>query len=697
MTRVRWVALVGAVVLGLAALFFVRQRDEDPDIILVTIDTLRADGLGISGQNKVRTPFLDELAEGGIYFENAHAHNVMTLPSHTNILTGLLPYQHGVRDNAGFSLVNRPHVAKASRKQPTIAATLAARGYATGAFVAAYPLDSHFGLDQGFEVYDDEYPKSSITGFGTPERPASAVLAAAETWYAAAGDRKKFLWVHLYEPHHPYEPPSPFREEYRDAPYYGEIAAVDDALGRFLRPILEQRPGTLVILTSDHGEGLGDHDENYHGLFAYESTLKVPLILYERERLQPRREKNFVAHTDIVPTILDRLGLQQPEELKGASLLGVQAPRDTYFEALWGTLNFGWAPLVGMIHDGHKYIDLPVAELYDLPSDPAEEKNILESNRRMTTRIREKLVAAAPGPTAVQRNVTPDEAKNLLSLGYLTGTAAAKTSYSADDDPKNLVQYHGQMNAALELHRQGASAEAVRIAESLLRERPEMTMASDLLAHILEQSGDRQEAEGVLRAALANGTASDAMKKRLGLLLSEKGEAREAVAILAPFAGSSEPPLLNAYGIALADVGRMREAVQQFERVLELDPDNASAYENLGVLALQMNDLARAERFLSRALELNARMPRALNTMGVIHARNNDLPRAMEAWQRSVELDPRQYDALFNLGMVAGRAGRPEDARRALTLFVKTAPPDRYARDIAAAKQALAALKGIEN
>lgn len=691
MKRILLLALA-AIVIGAGAAFYFLRGEDDPDIILVTIDTLRADCIGFSGKSRVRTPFFDELARGGIYFANAHAHNVMTLPSHANILTGLLPYQHGVRDNAGFSLENKPHVVKASPKQTTIASTLAARGYATGAFVAAYPLDSHFGLDQGFEVYDDDYPKTNITGFGTPERPASEVLAAAGRWYDSVRNRKKFLWVHLYEPHHPYEPPAPFREAYPDSPYHGEVAAVDDALGRFLRPILRQRPRTMVILTSDHGEGLGQHAENYHGLFAYESTLKVPLILHETGVIAPRVEKAFVRHIDIVPTILARLGLAKPEALPGASLLDLKGPRDTYFESLWGTLNLGWAPLVGMIHDGHKYIDLPVPELYDLASDPEETDNVLATNRRMTARIREILTASAPAATDVNRKVSPDEAKNLLSLGYLTGTAAAKKQYTADDDPKNLVQYHGRMNAALDHYRNGEPEEAVRIAEDLLRERPEMGVARDLLAHILEQTENLQQAENVLREALAAGKASDAMKKRLGLLLSEKGEAKEAVAILSTLAETEDPQLLNAYGIALADLGRLPVAIQQFERVLQLDPDNAAAFQNLGIVALRANDLGRAQGFLSRALELNPKMPRALNTLGVVYARQDDLPRAVDAWQRAVALDARQYDALFNLGMVAGRAGRRDEARRALTQFIETAPPGLHARDIASARRALASL-----
>ncbi|HUP63291.1 MAG TPA: sulfatase-like hydrolase/transferase [Thermoanaerobaculia bacterium] len=687
--RTRWLLAIAALAaIGGAAFFAWRARgsSEAPDIILVTIDTLRVDGVSFTGSTKAKTPFLDDLARKGIYFANAHSHNVVTFPSHTNILTGLLPYQHGVRDNAGFTL---------DPKHKSVAAYLKERGYATGAFVAAFPLDARVGLNAGFDVYNDEYPEGSApNAFVVPERPAEEVLAPAVKWWDSVTDRKKFLWVHVYEPHVPYAPRSPFKEQYPDQPYYGEVAAVDDSLGKYLRPLLEKNPGALVIVTSDHGEGMGEHGEVTHGLFAYEETLHVPLILYQKGRIKPRVEKSFVNHIDIVPTIFAVLGLDQPKEMTGASLLDLKEPRNTYFESLTASLNLGWAPLFGMIHEGHKYVELPIAELYDLPRDPKEKSNILKENRRMTTRIRSLLAAAAPKANAeIERNVSPEEAKNLMALGYLAGTAAAKKTYTADDDPKTLVPFYARMNKAVMLYQEGKWDEAIDVAKKLLDDRPEMTLAKDLLAFVFQQTEKSGEAEKLLRDAMASGTASDTMKKRLGLLLSERGDAAEAVQILSTFRDSKDPELLNAYGIALADLGRMQEAIAQFERALQLDRTNAAAFQNLGVVALRMNDLPRAEQHLSRALRLNAKMPLALNSLGVVYARQNDVARAVDAWTRAVAVDPRQYDALFNIGLVAGRAGQRDRAKQALDQFVRTAPPERYARDIAVAKQALVALQ----
>ena len=685
-----WLIGAGAlIVLGIAIMAALRLRTpaSDPDVILVTIDTWRADCLTFANpQSKVRTPYLDELARGGIYFSNAHAHNVITFPSHTNILTGLLPFQHGVRDNAGFTLDPKHH---------TIAKLLKEHGYATGAFVGAFPLDARFGLNPDFDVYDDKYHEGTApSALIVPERPASETLAAAQTWYDSLPNRKKFMWVHLYEPHAPYAPRSPFKEQYPNNPYYGEVASADDYVGNFLRPILEKKPDTFVIVTADHGEGMGEHGEVTHGLFAYEETLKIPLIVYEKDRIKPRVEKSYVRHIDIVPTILARLGIPKPAELRGESLLDLHAPRDSYFESLTSSLNLGWAPLVGMIHEGHKYVDLPIAELYDLARDPGEKKNIVREDRRMTTKIRALMAHSAPAPDmTVERNISEDEAQKLMSLGYLTGTPAAKKSYTAADDPKNLVTFFQRMNKAVTLYQENRWNDALDVAQKLLKERPEMSMARDLVAFMLQQTEHTDQAERFLRDEIARGEADEAMKKRLGLILSERGDAAEAVQILSQFASSKDPDTLNAYGIALADMGRYPEAIQQFRQALQVDHTNATAFQNMGVVALRTNDIPAAQQYLSRALELNSKMPLALNTLGVVYARQNDFPRAMDAWRNAVAIDPRQYDAFFNLGLVAGRAGQRDEARRALTQFVKTAPPQRYADDIATARQALIALQ----
>ncbi|HEY0788525.1 MAG TPA: sulfatase, partial [Thermoanaerobaculia bacterium] len=270
-------------------------------IILVTIDTLRWDAVGFAGNREVQTPFLDRIAREGTVFPNAHAHNVVTLPSHANILTGLYPYQHGVRDNSGFTL-------DASRG--TIGSMLKAAGWTTGAFVGAFPLDRRYGLAHGFDVYDDKYREGSAPlDFAVAERNADEVLQAAVAWWKANEGKKRFLWVHLYDPHAPYAPPAPFRDVYAKNRYLGEVAWTDHAMGRWLAPLLEGDDAPALVVTSDHGEALGDHGEQTHGLFAYEATLKVPLVVRSPGRVPPATDDRYVRHIDIAPTVLDLAGV----------------------------------------------------------------------------------------------------------------------------------------------------------------------------------------------------------------------------------------------------------------------------------------------------------------------------------------------------------------------------------------------------
>ena len=683
----RRVLFIGAVIAVLAAVtiaWVMHRRSDPPDVMLITIDTLRADALGFAGNARVKTPYLDSLAARGIVFTNAHAHNVVTLPSHTNIITGLYPYQHGIRDNAGFHL---------DPKHATLGAMLHNAGYATAAFVSAFPLDERFGLNAGFDLYDDKYREASDPlDFVVQERPAEETLAAARRWYDSTQGQKRFLWIHLYEPHAPYAPPPPFRDSYRDAPYLGEVAYVDHQLGKFLPPILEAHPNTLVIITGDHGEALGDHGELTHGLFAYEATLKIPLIIIDPAR-RAARDDRYARHIDIAPTILSRVRAAIPAALPGRSLLEGSQPATTYFESLSASLNRGWAPLVGIIDAGRKYIDLPIAELYDLGSDPGEKQNIAQADRRELFALREKLAAAAPAPAAIERAVDPDEKARLLSLGYISG-AVAKKEYTAAADPKNLIDVDNQLHDIVALYQTGQLEKAVATARTVVEKHPQIKVAHEMLAFMLQQSEKPDVAIDMLRRAIRSGVANEAMQVRLGLLLSESKQSREAVDVLRPFAGRNDPEVLNALGIALADSGDLDGATAQFERVLSIDKTNAVAHQNLAVVALRRDDVGGAREHLRSALALNDRLPLALNLMGVIEAKSGHADQAIAWWRRATAIDKRQYDALYNLGIIAARSGRLDVARDALKQFIATAPPQRYADDIAASRALLQQIGG---
>ena len=650
------------------------------DIILITIDTLRADAPGYAGDARVKTPFLDSLAARGVAFTNAHAHNVITLPSHTNILTGLYPYQHGVRENSGFVL---------DAKYPTVATMLHQSGYATGAFVGAFPLDRRFGLAQGFDTYDDNYGKGDATiDFVVQERRAEAVLNAATQWWKGNEGKKRFMWIHLYDPHAPYTPPEPFASEYRDKPYLGEVAYADSRLQTQLAPLLGD---ALVVVTGDHGEALGDHGELTHGLFAYESTLKIPLII-AGAGIAHRVDNAYARHVDIVPTILDVAGVAKPAALPGTSLLQHASGADSYFESLSASLNRGWAPLTGIIHKQLKYIDLPVAELYDLPNDPGETKNLRDDRRRDVQEARQ-LLAPMIVPPSGNRTLDADTVAKLRSLGYISGSAGPKKEYTSADDPKNLVALDSKMHQAIDAFERHDLERALKLSKELVDARPDMIVGREQYAFMLQAHDQVPEAIRQYEIIMKSdpGNADDRVK--LALLYSETGESKKALATLQPIRNNSDPDVQNALGVALADEGNVEEAVAAFNRVLQSDPNNAPALQNLGIVALRKDDVRGAQSYLSRALELNPRLPLALNTMGVVYARAGDFAAAVDYWNRAVSVDPRQYDALFNIGLVESRSGHRQEARKALQQFVTTAPPTRYAADIAAARKALAQLQ----
>src|SRR5580765_3395253 len=360
----------------------------DRNVLLITIDTLRGDALGCDG-GPARTPNIDAIAAGGLRFSFAHAQAVVTLPSHASILTGLYPFQHGYRENSGYRLTSGVQ---------TLASRLKASGFSTGAFVAAFPLDARFGLTPGFDTYDGRFDDvGSGAEFLLPERPASVVVDRAVRWIQQR-DGRWFAWVHVYDPHAPYRPPAPFDREYATQPYYGEVAAVDQALGPLLTAARGAARPTLVVLTGDHGESLGEHGELTHGLFAYESTLRVPLIVAEvgnAAGARPPQDLREVSdqparHVDIAPTILDALALPVPPELPGHTLRTRAdreggAARASYFEAMESMLDFGFAPLDGVVAGREKYIRLPLPELYDLAADRGEASNL---NDRSAERAR---------------------------------------------------------------------------------------------------------------------------------------------------------------------------------------------------------------------------------------------------------------------------------------------------------------------
>jgi arylsulfatase A-like enzyme/Flp pilus assembly protein TadD len=662
----------------------VLAQDSNRNVLLITIDTLRGDALGCDG-GPARTPAIDALAAAGLRFSFAHAHAVVTLPSHASILTGLYPYQHGYRENAGYRLAPGTE---------TLAARLKAAGFETGAFVAAFPLDARFGLTPGFDLYDGRFDDvGSGAEFLLPERAAPIVVGRALEWIRARSGRW-FAWVHLYEPHAPYRPAAPFDREYADRPYYGEVASADRALAPLLDAVRGAQRPSLVVLTGDHGEALGDHRETTHGLFAYEATLHVPLIVGElRTQMGQGPHGAEVSdaparHIDIVPTVLDALGLPVPPELPGHTLR-TRADRDgaasraSYFEAMESMLDFGFAPLAGVLAGREKYIDLPLPELYDLSNDRGETTNLVRRAGERARTLAARLADFHAAPPGERRAEAPDVAARLRALGYVSGSAPRKARYTERDDPKQLVDVDRLMHDAVALDDEGKLREAIGIYQRILAKRPDMIAASRHLAFDHWRLGDGGAAIEALRVALRAGAATPGAEIQLATYLGEAGQSARAIELLQN-AANREPTLdaLNALGIAYARSGRRPEALATFAKSLEIDPGNAMTYENIGAVHLDAGRLEDAKQAFERAIASNPDSSQGHAGIAMVAIRRGDRRAAIGEWERAVALQPANFDALYDLGIQLAEDGQMQAARRYLTQFVETAPRGQYGRDI---------------
>lgn len=653
----------------------------EQNVVLITIDTLRADTLGSYG-GAAATPNLDALAAQGARFDFAHAHAVVTLPSHTSILTGRLPYEHGIRDNSGY---------RVAEGTATLATRLKSAGFSTGAFIGGFPLTRRFGLAPGFDEYDDQI--SELQGERTlsvPERPADAVVSRSIAWIDRAPG-KFFAWVHVFDPHSPYAPPAPFDTQYADAPYVGEVAFVDAALAPLFARLRALSRPTLVIVTSDHGESLGEHNELTHGMFAYEATLRVPLIVAtitpDADAPRGRVITSPARHVDIAPTVVDALGLPGDDTWPGASLrpviaAGGGADRPAYFESMTYNLVRGWAPLRGVIVERDKFIDQPIVELYDLVADPGELRNIAQPQQDRAQVLAGVLRTFNVAPPSRPGREAADVTAALRSLGYVSGSAAPREVYTEADDLKNLAGINRDLHHADEALQSGDYQKAIALLSAVLALRPDTTDAVVALARAHWAAGDARSAVDGLDRALAAGSTADEVRMRLGLYLAESGlDVPRALAVLQTLP-DDDVEALNALGVAYGAAGRFRDAIGAFERVLTVDSGNALALQNIAAMYLRLEDLASAERYARQAVDRDPALAKAFTTLGVVFARSGRASQAIEQWKRAVQLDRTEFDALYNLVVLLAESGLMGEARTYAKQFVDTAPRTAYGREV---------------
>ena len=638
-----------------------------PNVVLVTVDTLRADRLGSYGHAAALTPTIDALAARGVRFTTAIAHVPLTGPSHASILTGLTPLGHGVRDNGGFAL---PAQVK------TAAEDFRAAGYRTAAFVSGFPLDRRFGFDRGFDTYDDHLPRGNDRR-RTPyvERFADATTDAALRWLSApaagAAANPFFLWVHYYDPHAPYEPPGALAERFRTDPYDGEIAFVDAQLARLLGAIegkgsLAQ---TLVLVTADHGEALGEHGEGTHGLFIYDSTLRVPWILAGPGVAAGRVSATVARGIDVLPTLLDYSGLPAVATVDGRSLRPAADGREmsdapAYAESIYGEREFGWAPLYAWRTARYKLIEAPRPELYDLEADAGETANRFGERAAQAEELRRKLQTALSRPApAAAAAVDGETAERLGALGYLGGGRAQGPSGRPGRDPKDGVRLMPRLNRGMSTARTDPEA-AIRDLTSVLAEDPGLLMARRTRAVAYASAGRYAQAIAELRGLEKEGqlTAEDAVV--LGDNLRFAGRLAESAEVLQRAA--RENPKFAQPWLSLAEVHikqkKNAEAAAAYEHVLSLAPDHIEALRGLGDIALLEERTDAAAARYGRILEVDPADAGAMTKMGVLRMRAGRADEATALFRQAIGREPVNAEALLYLAGALASTGHPAAA-----------------------------------
>lgn len=656
------------------------------NVLLVSIDTLRADHVGCYGFEKAKTPAMDSLAARGVVFKNTVSSTPFTLPSHISLLTGLLPPIHGVQDNGGFYLDN---------KIVTLAEVLKERGYKTGAFVGAFPLDSRFGLSQGFDVYDDGYPTvNNINELTMPERKGGTVTDSALAWLEKQKNSNWFAFVHYYDPHFPYQAPESFSKMFPENPYDAEVAFADSQIARVLEFLktTQQQDKTLVIVTSDHGESLGDHKEETHGIFCYESTLRVPLIMAP---FKPSIVDTRVRLIDIFPTLLELKKIKPTGKVQGVSLVKYLegqtggSLQDSYFEALSMYFNAQWAPLRGFYSKNFKYIDLPVPELYDLNKDPAEKQNLCVDSSLCNTwagrfQMNYKAFLKDVKP---QIQVDRETIEQLKALGYLSGSWApvSDMKFTEKEDPKNLINFHNRVDSALSFYRRGYDLKALEILEKIIDEKPDYSIAYMHASFIRGASGLPDKSIEILKKAIQNGIINADLQGKLGIYLYEAKRYDEAIQQL-KLAIKEDPDNLdnlNYLGMSFTAAGKYSEAEQTFRKALAIDTTDGMTLTNLGMLFLTQKKNEEAVKEFRAAISANPTLANAHNGLGVAYASQKDWPKAIESWKAALKQNNENFDAMLNLGYAYLEVQDKSNALLFLRDFEKNAPPTRYRKDLA--------------
>lgn len=682
-------AVVVGVAAALAAPGCARPRRDfsRSPVILVSIDTLRADHLPVYGYRGVRTPGIDALARDSILYTNAVSHVPLTLPSHASMMTGLLPFQNGVRDNEGYVL---------APTHETLASRLRGRGYATGAAVSAFVLAAATQISRGFDFYDDHFEAGGAATLGDVQRSGFETEKIAESWITAHRGRPFFFFLHLYEPHAPYAPVSPFDRIYRDRPYDGEIATADQIVGSFFAFLKSERlyDPSLILLVSDHGEGLGDHGEAEHGILLYRESLHIPMMLkLPGGRGGGQSVDQPVGLVDLYPTVLRLLGIPAPPNLAGKPLPVDRATarsfpvRDIYSETLYPRYHFGWSDLAALTSDRFELIHAPQDELYDFVADPAERQDLATRLPPAFRRLRNALLAM-DRPRQAPGAADPEKVKKLAALGYL-GSASAPAGAEDLPNPMAHISEIEALHRAAALRAGGRLAEAAAVLEELVRRSPAMADAWIDLGNAYRDLGFPERALGALREADRRVPGNGRTMTSLSNAFLDLGDATQA-GIWAERAVAANGPAEahEVLGAVRLREGRLPEAEKEARTALAASGRGSAKPE---MLLAQIQEargdlsgaLATLQSVESREAGKSVSSPRSLHYLkGDVLARlgrNADAESELEREIRDFPADPPAWTAL---AVLYASEGRSPEARDVLLKLARTVPTSRAARAV---------------
>ena len=668
-------------------------------VVIVTIDTLRADRVGAYGNATVATPNIDRIAQQGAMALHAAVHVPLTRPSHVSLFTGLYPSEHGIRDNVSPPL---------GKSVPVLAEILKQQGFRTAAFVSSIVLSKQSGLARGFDVYSDKFDvgEDDARFLNTIQKRGDQTAAEAIAWLREGGSERRFAWVHLYDPHDPYEPPEPYASRYAGRPYDGEVAWSDDLMGRLDMALGEAglRDDTLLIVTSDHGEGLDEHGEAVHGFFVYETTLRVPLVA-RGPGVTPGTKVNAVARTiDLFPTVMELLGLGSAmPSSSGRSLAAAMRgatldDEPSFAESLVPLVHYGWSDLRALRIGRWKYILAPRPELYDLETDPGERHNLNQDQSSRARALRSGLEQRLKQEQAALRNtgssapaVPPDLLEKLGALGYVSG--GTSTSVPSGADPKDKIEEYQTVNTLMReglinLREQRFAASLDRF-NSLFKRGIDSFEAHYYAARALGGLGRWREAathyEGALRQLPSYSAAY------LGLADAHMADGKPALALDAIARGRKalpdDPRLIDREGDIARRQGDVARASRAWQQVAQMAPQDALVRVKLGELYRDAGQTAEAVRLLREAVTLEPGVASYWNSLGMVLGGNGDMSGAEQAFREAITRDGRNAQYAYNLGLALARQNKRADAAAAFQRALELDP------GFAPARQRLAELR----